>query len=138
MTTSTRRGFLRTIAGAALVAGASVAAPTLFSRMARARTDAFGNAKHLIYIRLRGGFRFTCAFNGDVAEEWNPYGLASRKAPGAEWGVSKLLEAAPFLDGDEGAQRAALGMRPVPDLAKPSRRDRANPKPGVSSVHGSP
>ncbi|MCC6619747.1 MAG: DUF1501 domain-containing protein [Deltaproteobacteria bacterium] len=115
MTTS-RRGFLKTALGAAALAGASLAAPTIWTRRAWARTDAFGRAKHLIYIRLRGGFRFTCAFNGDVAAEWNPFGLATRKADGCAWGMSRLLEPAPFLDGDDGAQRVALGMRPVPDL----------------------
>ncbi|MFO0747752.1 MAG: transcriptional initiation protein Tat, partial [Myxococcota bacterium] len=112
-----RRGFLKTLAGAAALTGVTLGAPSIWKKRAFARTDAFGHAKHLIYIRLRSGFRFTCAFNGDVAEVWNPYGPAKSKADGAEWGVSSTLAGSPFLDGADGAQRVALGMRAVPDLA---------------------
>lgn len=73
-----------------------------------------GGVKHLIYIRLNGGFRFTTAFNGDVGSLFNPFGLASGVASGTEWGVSKLLEAAPWLDdANVGQARRELGMRPV-------------------------
>jgi hypothetical protein len=107
-----RRAFLGGVGAAALT-------PFFIGRGkgAFAKTPAFGNARHLIYIRLRGGFRFTTAFNGSVAEQFNPYGLASGVASGAEWGVSRLLEGSSFLDGDDGARRRELGMRPVTEVA---------------------
>lgn len=105
----------------AFLGGVGAAALTPFfigrGRRAFAKTPAFGSAKHLIYIRLRGGFRFTTAFNSAVAEQFNPYGLAGGIASGAEWGVSRLLEGSSFLDGDDGARRRELGMRPVPEVA---------------------
>lgn len=72
-----------------------------------------GGVKHLIYIRLGGGFRFTAAFNGDVSSEFNPFGLASGVASGTEWGVSQLLEGADWLVGDTAQPLADLGMRRV-------------------------
>lgn len=108
------RGALRTAAGAV----ALTAAPHVFiPRRAYAQSAGRGSARHLIYIRLRGGFRFTTAFNGDVAPEYNPFGLAEGRAPNAEWGASALLARAPWLTGDDGARRAELGMRPVHELA---------------------
>jgi len=111
-----RRRFLTGALGAAAM---TAAAPFFIGRdrHAFARTPVFGQARHLIYIRLRGGFRFTTAFNSDVATQYNPFGVAGGVAPGCEWGVSKLLEGSSFLDGDEGAARRALGMRPVPEIA---------------------
>lgn len=79
--------------------------------------EARGAVKHLIYMRLAGGFRFTAGFNGDVAEEFNPFGLAASTAAGTEWGASRLLAEAPWLVGEEGAERAALGLRPVTELS---------------------
>lgn len=115
----TRRRFMQAMAGA--MAAAAVGPGLLRSRTARAApTAAFGRVKHLLYVRLRGGFRFTTAFNGDVADVFNPFGLASGRAAGAEWGVSKLFEAAPWLDGAEGtdgARRRALGVQSVPAIA---------------------
>lgn len=108
-----RRAFLGGLMGAAALAPFYVGR----GRRAFAKTPAFGSAKHLIYIRLRGGFRFTTAFNGAVAEQYNPFGLATGIASGAEWGVSRLLSNASFLDGDEGTRRRELGMRPVPEVA---------------------
>lgn len=75
-----------------------------------------GGVKHLIYIRLNGGFRFTTAFNGAVAQEFNPFGVASRVADGTEWGVSSLLAGAPWLEGAGGDALKALGMRPVTEF----------------------
>lgn len=111
-----RRSFLKTVAGAAAL---TAAAPFFIGRGKRAfaRTEAFGEAKHLIYIRLRGGFRFSAAFNGAVAEEFNPWGLASGVVQGAQWGVSDLLASSPFLDGADGAARRGRGMRSIPELA---------------------
>ena len=114
--TVTRRSFLRGALGAATALAAS---PFSIGRGRRAfaRTEAFGTARHLIYIRLQGGFRFTTAFNGRVATEYNPWGLAPGVAQGAQWGVSDLLAAAPFLEGDDGARRRQLGVRAVPEIA---------------------
>lgn len=76
-----------------------------------------GGVKHLIYIRLNGGFRFTTAFNGAVSQEFNPFGLASNVAPGTDWGVSKLLEGADWLDDPNGGQALKdLGMRRVTEF----------------------
>jgi hypothetical protein len=80
---------------------------------ARAQTSGRGAVRHLIYIRLSGGFRFTTAFNGDVADEFNPFGRSDQRASGTEWGASKLLERASWLEGEEGKTRAGLGMKPV-------------------------
>src|SRR5690606_28119677 len=76
-----------------------------------------GGVKHLIYIRLNGGFRFTTAFNADVSAVHNPFGVAKELATGTEWGVSKLFEASPWLDDAMGGQaRRALGMEPVTSI----------------------
>jgi Protein of unknown function (DUF1501) len=76
-----------------------------------------GGVEHLLYIRLGGGFRFTTAFNAAVGQEFNPFGVANNVAPGTEWGVSKLLEAAPWLDDPAmGQQLKDLGMRRVTDF----------------------
>jgi hypothetical protein len=114
--TWSRRSFLKGTLGAAAL---TAAAPFFIGRGKRAlaRSEAFGTAKHLIYIRLRGGFRFTTAFNGAVAAQYNPYGRATGVAQGAQWTPSALMASSPFLDGQDGAQRRTLGMRPVPELA---------------------
>lgn len=93
-------------------------APTIWlPKPAYAQTcNARGGVKHLIYMRLNGGFRFTTAFNGDVTQEFNPFGLARNVASGTEWGVGRVLEGAEWLDGADGQTRAALGMRRVPDF----------------------
>ncbi|MDC0713218.1 DUF1501 domain-containing protein [Stigmatella sp. ncwal1] len=106
-----RRGLLK-----GLGAGATaLALPSLWlPRSAYAQTSGRNSVQHLIYIRLSGGFRFTTAFNGDVAEEFNPFGRSSQRAPGTEWGVGKLLERASWLeDEEEGKARADLGMERV-------------------------
>ncbi|RAL22849.1 transcriptional initiation protein Tat [Lujinxingia litoralis] len=109
-----RRSFLKGLG----VAAASIAMPHIWiPNSAIAQTEARGAAKHLIYIRLSGGFRFTAAFNSDAAAEFNPFGKAENVASGAEWGVGKLFELAGWLNGDQGAQRAALGMRPLTEMA---------------------
>ncbi|MFV8752603.1 DUF1501 domain-containing protein [Nannocystaceae bacterium ST9] len=113
--TTGRRNFLKTLgigAGAAMIG-----APYLWiPRTASANTSGFGTAKHLICVRLSGGFRFPTAFNGDVGSEFNPWGPATNVASGTEWGVSKLLEA----DTGEMAwlteERKTLGMKSVTDL----------------------
>ncbi|MDX2055716.1 MAG: DUF1501 domain-containing protein [Polyangiaceae bacterium] len=110
-----RRGFL---AGTALAATGAIAAPYIWvPKAARAQLMFRGAIKHVLYVRLSGGFRFPTAFNADVSEQFNPFGLATGKAAGAEWGMSKLLEPAPYLEGMAGAARVALGMRPVGQIA---------------------
>ena len=110
-----RRTFLKR---SGLAAAAAAVMPHIWiPREGVAQGGAFNVAKHLIYVRLSGGFRFTTAFNGDVVDQFNPFGLASNVAAGAEWGVSDLLSRAPFLDGDDGAARSAMGMRPVNEIA---------------------
>jgi hypothetical protein len=103
-----------------LLTGAALGFPTLwipnpaYAQQCQGR----GGVKHLIYIRLSGGFRFTAAFNGDVKDQFNPFGLARGMASGAEWGASRLLEGADWLDeANGGAALNALGMRPVPEFA---------------------
>lgn len=98
-------------------AGAALALPTLcLPRTARAQTAGRGAVRHLIYIRLSGGFRFTAAFNADVDGQFNPFGQAGRKGANTEWGVSSLLEQATWLDGEPGQERVALGMRRLSEL----------------------
>lgn len=108
-----RRGFVRGLAagGAMAALGPHIWIPG----RARAQTSAHGAVKHLLYVRLSGGFRFPIAFNADVAEEFNPFGMVSG-ADGTQWGVGQLLSRAGFLDGDEGMARTALGMRPVTEI----------------------
>jgi hypothetical protein len=109
-----RRGFLKAT-GLALAAGA--VGPYVWIRNpAIAQTAGRNRIKHLLYIRLSGGFRFPPAFNADVAEEFNPFGVAKGLAAGTEWGVGNLLASTPFLDGDAGAPLRALGMRPVTEF----------------------
>ncbi len=110
-----RRTFLKGLGVAAAAAGLTV--PHIWSpNEAIASTSAHGTVKHLLYIRLAGGFRFTAAFNSAVANEYNPFGSADSTAEGTEWGVGKLLERSSWLDGDGGAQRAEFGMKPVPEI----------------------
>ncbi len=105
-----RRGVLKALGTAATAA----AFPTLWlPRKAYAQTSFRGSVEHLIYIRLSGGFRFTAAFNGEVASEFNPFGRASAKAAGTDWCTSSLLESATWLEGTEGTPRVDLGMQRV-------------------------
>ncbi len=113
-----RRGFLKTLGVGAGVGMAAFGAPYLWiPKTAKASTVGFGSAKHLICIRLSGGFRFPIAFNGNTSEEFNPWGPASDVASGTEWGVGKLLE----TPGGEGSwltqELRDLGVRSVPELA---------------------
>ena len=108
-----RRTFIKGLG----VATASVAMPRIWiPNPAYAQTTARGEVKHLIYIRLSGGFRFTAAFNGGVADRFNPWGRPSKTGDGTEWTPSALLERASWLQGEEGAARSALGMRPVNEI----------------------
>ncbi len=93
---------------------AALAFPHLWlPRTALAQTAGRGSVRHLIYIRLAGGFRFTTAYNGDVADQFNPFGASSKRAAGTEWGVSSLLERAGWLEGEANKARRDLGMKSV-------------------------
>jgi uncharacterized protein (DUF1501 family) len=108
--TLSRRGLLKSAA----TVGLAAAFPHVWiPNAAYAQTVARGAVKHLLYIRLAGGFRFTCAYNGDTAAEFNPFGSSTARAPGTEWGVSSLLDRQPWLDGQANAGRLTLGMQRV-------------------------
>ncbi len=108
-----RRSFLRGVG----LATASAAVPHIWiPSEAHAQTQARGAVKHLIYVRLSGGFRFTTAFNGDVADRFNPWGRPNKTASGTEWGASALLAESSWLDGEQGAALAALGMKRVTEI----------------------
>lgn len=110
-----RRSFLK---GFGLATAAAAAPHVWVPKPAYAQqTAARGELKHLIYIRLGGGFRFTAAFNGDVAERYNPWGLARSRPDATEWGPSDLLARSGYLDGEQGAARRELGMRSVVDFS---------------------
>ncbi len=101
----------RLLQGAGLTT-AGLAFPHLWVPREVKATEAFGTAKHLVYIRLSGGFRFPVAFNGDVGEQFNPFGMASGIASGTEWGVGRMLDQNEWRT-DE---LAALGMKRVPEF----------------------
>ncbi len=104
-----RRLFLKGLG----VATASVAMPRIWvPKPAFAQTEGRGAVKHLIYVRLSGGFRFTAAFNGGVAERFNPWGRPAKTADGTEWTPSELLGRSPWLDG----ALSGLGMKPVTEF----------------------
>ncbi|TVQ96775.1 MAG: DUF1501 domain-containing protein [Deltaproteobacteria bacterium] len=109
-----RRTFLKS---AVAVTGAAAFPHIWVQQPAYAGTSARGAVKHLLYIRLGGGFRFTAAFNGESASQFNPFGLADRAASGVDWGVGRMLAEASWLQGDDGQRRRDAGMRTVPDLA---------------------
>lgn len=102
----------RRLLQAAGVTTAAVAFPHLWIPREVKATEAFGTAKHLLYIRLSGGFRFPVAFNADAGEQFNPFGLANNVAGGTEWGVGRMLEQNEWRS-DE---LAALGMKRVPEF----------------------
>lgn len=110
-----RRGLLKGFGAGAL----AFAAPHVWIPKAVAATSGRGTVKHLLYIRLSGGFRFTAAFNGAVDGRFNPFEPSTARAANAEWTPSKLLERAPFLEGSDAtvARRVELGMKPVSAVA---------------------
>lgn len=110
-----RRTFLK---GLGFAAAAGLTIPTVWTpNDAIASTSAFDTVKHVLYIRLAGGFRFPVAFNADVGAEYNPFGAASSSADGTEWGVGELLTRSGYLDGDAGQARRDLGMKPVHEIS---------------------
>ncbi|MGD8863461.1 MAG: DUF1501 domain-containing protein [Myxococcales bacterium] len=115
---TSRRGFLKAAGATSALAAAGALAPHVWLKNpAIAQTSGRGVIKHLLYVRLSGGFRFPVAFNADVAPEFNPFGSASGVAEGAEWGVGELLARADYLDGDEGQALRDMGVRSVPEIA---------------------
>lgn len=108
-----RRSFLKGMG----VAAATAAMPHIWvPNTAIAQTEARGSVKHLLYIRLADGFRFTAAFNGGVDSQYNPFGTAESVADNTEWGVGQLMELSGWLNGDNGELRRAMGMRPATEL----------------------
>jgi hypothetical protein len=112
---SFRRISRRAVLGGALgAATASIWVPN----KALAQTSGRGAVKHLIYIRLAGGFRFTTAFNAGVDGQFNPFGESDLKPAGTEWGVSRLLDGSTtWLDGQANQARVDLGMKKLSALA---------------------
>ena len=102
---SGRRNFLK-VAG--LSAGAIAFPHIWIPRSVRAETSGFNTAKHLLYFRLSGGYRFPTGFNADVAPEFNPFGTASGVPSGASWGVSSLFQDGEWLTEDLSALGDAL------------------------------
>ena len=84
-----RRGFLK----AATIGAGAIAAPWVWiPKTAFAVSPAFGKAKHVIVFFAGGGMRTSGVFNGDVAKQFNPYGILNTKA---DWGVSSLFSTEP-------------------------------------------
>lgn len=110
LSTLTRRRLLK---GAGVTAAAALSFPHIWVPRPVRATVGFGTAKHLVYIRLSGGFRFPTAFNGDVGNQFNPFGLASGVASGTEWGVGGILGENEWLT----EELTELGLSPVPSFA---------------------
>jgi hypothetical protein len=104
-----RRSFLK---GVGIAGGSALAFPHIWIPGTARATQGRGTAKHLIYIRLSGGFRFPTGFNADVAEEFNPFGSATGVASGTEWGPSALLGRDAWRVDD----MLTLGMQSVPSI----------------------
>ena len=109
-----RRTFIK---GAAAMTALSSAPHLFLPRIGHGQTALRDSIRHLLYIRLSGGFRFPTAFNGAVGSQFNPFGQAQNVPSGVDWGVSALLSRAPYLQGDDGQALRDLGMRPVHELA---------------------
>ncbi|MEX1361970.1 MAG: twin-arginine translocation signal domain-containing protein, partial [Nannocystaceae bacterium] len=91
------------------VAATAVAFPHIWVPREVKATVGFGTAKHLIYIRLSGGFRFPTAFNGDMGGVFNPFGQATSVASGTEWGVGRMLQQDEWLT----EELSTMGLRSV-------------------------
>lgn len=100
-----------------LAAASGLALPPLWMRRtASAQAALSGRVKHLIYIRLAGGFRFAPAFNADVAAQFNPFGQAGGVPDGVAWGVGRLLERATYLQ-EQNPEEDPILMQPVNQIA---------------------
>lgn len=107
-TKMTRRRLLQ----ASGVAATAAAFPYVWIPREVNATVGFGTVKHLIYIRLSGGFRFPTAFNGNLSSQFNPFGTANNVASGTEWGVGAILGENEWLTED----LAGLGLKPMPSF----------------------
>lgn len=115
-----RRLGRRSVLGLGAVTGAVLSFPHVWvPRPALAQSSGRGAVKHLIYIRLSGGFRFPTAFNGDVDSQFNPFGLAGGAPSGVSWGVSRLLEGGEYLNQEaaEGEEAPRIALRSAHELA---------------------
>ena len=104
----TRRQLLQ----ASGVAATAAAFPYVWTPREVNATVGFGTVKHLIYIRLSGGFRFQTAFNSNLSSQFNPFGTANGVASGTEWGVGAILGENEWLTED----LSGLGLKPVPSF----------------------
>lgn len=108
-----RRKFLKASAAGVIAAGF----PSIFIRNEALADNCLGidgTVRHVLFIRLNGGFRFPVAFNSDVGSAFNPFGTVSNGVPsGVEWGVGSLLARTNFLTED----LSNLGLRPVHESA---------------------
>ncbi|MCG8557749.1 MAG: DUF1501 domain-containing protein [Proteobacteria bacterium] len=109
-----RRWLLATAARS--LAGVAAAPHVWIPRSLYAQSSMRGRLKHLLYIRLSGGFRFQVAFNARVDGRFNPFGAMQSPAPGTEWGPGRLLEQAPYLTEQAGEALRALGVKPVSEI----------------------
>lgn len=139
---SSRFGRRQFIKGAAAGGVLAAAAPHIWiPNPAVAQTAARDSVKHLLYIRLSGGFRFPIAFNANVAGQFSPFGAASGVPSGVDWGVGNLLARAPYLEGDQGQVLRDMGVRPVHQLADRIAVlpcvDHEPTSPGADGNHGS-
>jgi uncharacterized protein (DUF1501 family) len=99
-----RRSFLQLTATAA----AAVAAPTLlFSRKARAATNAFDSVRHVLILHAQGGFRSHCTFNAVGSPQHNPFGVQPA-AEGTQWALGAAC----------GRESYTSGLGTVPSFAE--------------------
>jgi len=101
----------RLLQGSGAIATAA-AMPYIWTPREVKATAGFGTAKHLIYVRLSGGFRFPTAFNGNLSSQFNPFGTATGVASGTEWGVGSILGQNAWRT-DELIE---IGLKPVPSF----------------------
>ncbi|QQR89400.1 MAG: DUF1501 domain-containing protein [Myxococcales bacterium] len=106
-----RRRFVQSLGATAAIAGS----PHLWlpKAFAQQQSDVRGSIRHLLYMRLNSGFRFTAAYNGNVASQFNPFGSAAGLPQGVEWGASAVMDRSGWLD----EEKQAAGMLPMNQLA---------------------
>lgn len=79
----TRRSLLKLAASSAALA----AAPTVLApRRARAATEVFGAARHVLVLHAQGGFRSHCTFNAVGSFRHNPFGVQAASS-GTDWAL---------------------------------------------------
>lgn len=105
---TTRRSFLHYTAGAGAVLAGLPA--MLIPRRARGATRAFGEAKHVLVLFAKGGFRSHCTFNAVGTQQHNPFGSQPAQE-GTEWRLGAACGADDL--------RTSLGV--VPAFAKITR-----------------